>query len=117
MDPVLFLVLQLKNHHLFSCVGVDMSTPAQAYKSIFRPEKGFNKNSVNIWVISARHTTNKLRFKKVTCPFQFSKPIFFASYIHKFSGTIDIYRNDNFDYSESIVLHMLLYIRMMYVCM
>ena len=48
MDPVLFLVLQLKNHHLFCCVGVDMSTPAQAYKSIFRPEKGFNKNSVNI---------------------------------------------------------------------
>ena len=28
MKPVLFLVLQLKKHQLYSCAGVDMSTPA-----------------------------------------------------------------------------------------
>ena len=47
IDPVLFLVLQLKNHHVFRCAGVDMSMPtkkttlAQAQKYIFRPENGF----------------------------------------------------------------------------
>ena len=29
MDPVLFLVKQPKNHHLYSYARVDMSTPAK----------------------------------------------------------------------------------------
>ena len=41
-----FLVLQPKKHHLYSCASVDGSTLAekttlaQAYKCIFRPENG-----------------------------------------------------------------------------
>ena len=47
VDPVLFLVLEPKKHHLYSCASVDWSTLAkkttlaQAYKCIFRPENGF----------------------------------------------------------------------------
>ena len=29
MDPVIFLLLQPKNYHLYSCTGVGMSTPAK----------------------------------------------------------------------------------------
>ena len=50
MDPVLFLVLQPKNNHLYSWAVVDMSKPAkkstlaQAYKRIFRLEKRKYRN-------------------------------------------------------------------------
>ena len=31
MDPVLFLVLQSKNHHLYSCADVGIATPEKKY--------------------------------------------------------------------------------------
>ena len=47
----------------------EKTTPAQDYKCILRLENDFNQKSVNIGMISARHTTNRQSFKKVTRPF------------------------------------------------
>ena len=91
MDPVLFLVLEPKNHHLYSCVSIDGSTLAkkkttlkQAYKCIFRPEMAVNQKSVNQGMISARHTTNRQSFIKVTCPFKYYKIFICKGFVCRF---------------------------------
>merc|ERR1712105_555369 len=78
MDPVLFLVLQQKNHHFYSCASVDGSTQAKKRLRWHRHINAFfglktvvDQKSVNLGMISARHTTNRQSFKKVTCPFKY----------------------------------------------
>ena len=46
------------------------STLAQVYNCVFWPETVVNQKSVNLGMISARHTANRQSFKKVTCPFK-----------------------------------------------
>ena len=70
MDPV-FLVLKPKNPYFYGCADVDMSAPAKKGLRWHRHIKtDFNQKSENLGMISARHTTKKQSFKKVTCPFK-----------------------------------------------
>ena len=76
--PSFFLVLQLKNHHLYSCAGIDTYVFASIKRlrwhrhinAFFSLE--FNQKGVNQGMISAWQTTNRQSFKKVTCPFKHS---------------------------------------------
>ena len=61
MDPALFLVLQLKNHHLYSCAGVDKKRLRwhRHINAFFGLKTDYNQKSVNLGKTGARHTTNR----------------------------------------------------------
>ena len=63
-----------------------------------------NQKSVNLGMISARHTTNSQSFKKVTCPFKNTACVFFGSSFYPikdhiefsaFKSEVEIYRTQN----------------------
>ena len=80
MDPVLLVFFCYYNRKIitstYSCAGVDTSTlPKKRLRwhwhvnAFFGLKTVVNQKSVNLGMISARHTTNRHSFQKVTCPF------------------------------------------------
>ena len=74
MDPVLYFWYY--NQKTITFIAVLAQTRLSWHRHInafFGLKTVVNQKSVNLGMISARHTTNRQSFKKVTCPFKDQK--------------------------------------------